>query len=40
MMAELIMAGNCDEPDVSDYRMARFNEGDLMESVFGKGFQG
>ncbi len=40
MMAELMMAGNCEKPDISDYRMTRFDEGDLMESVFGTGFQG
>ncbi len=40
MMAELIMTGSCEEPDISDYRLARFDEGDLMQSVFGTGFQG
>ena len=40
MMAELIMTGSCEEPDIRDYRLARFYEGDLMQSVFGTGFQG
>ena len=39
-MAELIMTGSCEEPDISDYRLARFDEGDLIQSVFGTGFQG
>ncbi|MEE9275347.1 MAG: hypothetical protein V3V62_08585, partial [bacterium] len=40
MMAELIMTGACPEPDIRDYRLARFEEGDLMQSVFERGFQG
>ena len=40
MMAELIMTGSCEEPDIGDYRLARFEEGSLMRSVFGTGFQG
>ncbi len=40
MMAELIMTGKCAEPDIRDYRLARFGEGRLMKSVFGTGFQG
>ncbi len=40
MMAELIMTGSCEEPDISDYRLTRFDEGNLMQSVFGTGFQG
>jgi len=40
MMAEFIMTGACPEPDIGDYRLSRFAEGDLMRSVFGTGFQG
>jgi sarcosine oxidase subunit beta len=40
MMAELIMTGACPRPDIGDYRLARFDEGDLMQSVFDRGFQG
>ncbi len=40
MMADLIMTGSCTQPDIDDYRLARFGEGDLMKSVFGTGFQG
>ena len=40
MMAELIMTGACPRPDISDYRLARFSEGRLMQSVFDRGFQG
>jgi glycine/D-amino acid oxidase-like deaminating enzyme len=40
MMAELIMIGACPRPDISDYRLARFSEGRLMQSVFDRGFQG
>lgn len=40
MMAELIMTGSCEEPDIGDYRLARFEEGSPMKSVFGTGFQG
>lgn len=39
MMAELIMTGKCEGPDISNYRLARFDEGKLMQSVFGTGFQ-
>lgn len=40
MMAELSMTGSCEEPDIGDYRLARFEEGSLMRIVFGTGFQG
>ncbi len=40
MMAELIMTGACPVPDIRDYRLSRFAEGDLMQSVFDRGFQG
>jgi len=40
MIADLIMTGSCEEPDINDYRMARFDEGELMQSVFGTRFQG
>ena len=40
MMAEFIMTGACPRPDIGDYRLARFAEGDLMQSVFDRGFQG
>ncbi len=40
MMSDLIMTGSCEEPDINDYCLSRFEEGDLMRSVFGTGFQG
>lgn len=40
MMAELIMTGACPRPDIADYRLSRFDEGDLLQSVFERGFQG
>ena len=40
MIADLIMTGSCEEPDITDYRLARFDEGELMQSVFGTGFRG
>lgn len=40
MMTEVIMTGSCEEPDMKGIRLSRFDEGDLMQSVFGTGFQG
>lgn len=40
MMAEFIMTGACARPCIGDYRLARFVEGNLMQSVFDRGFQG
>ena len=40
MITDLIITESCEESDISAYRLARFDERELMQSVFGIGFQG